>query len=277
MHVVFWSPAKGCTGTTSSLTAAALMAAFRYEKKVLLTQAHYRNRDLEEILLGSYQKEEIYRDIGIDAILRLIRTGNLLENNDTKNLIMNFILSSGKGDVNLLPGTSKEYNKAAEEEMLAYLPFLYGYLKESYDIIFTDAPCGNNPLSKMLFEKADILVVCLNQNKAVLKGCLMQYPFPPEKTIFLLGAYQSASVNTIKNLENSYKELKGRLYAVPYHTAYMDALSEQKCQEFFLKRLAFKNKADLSEFFHQVSQLTEKLFEKPLEKSFDKGGMGLAT
>ncbi|SHO47034.1 hypothetical protein SAMN02745217_01372 [Anaerocolumna xylanovorans DSM 12503] len=247
------------------------MAAYRYEKKVLLTQTHYHNREMEEVLLGGVQKEELYRDIGIDAILRLIRTGNFIANSDTESLIRNFILSVGKGGVNLLPGTSGEYSKALEGDMSAYLPYLYGSLKGSYDMIFTDAVSGDNPVSRMLWKEADILAVTLSQNKAVIKECLLQYQFPFEKTVFLIGSYQKASVNTIKNLEKTYQELKGRLYAVPYHTSYMDVLSEGMCQELFLKSLAFKNKAGLTEFFSYVSKLTEML----LDKASDEGGAGL--
>lgn len=271
MHVVFWSPAAGQTGTTSSLTAAALMAAYRYDRKVLLMQTHYQNRDLEEILLGGGQKEEIYRDIGLDAILRLIRTGNLTESSNTKILIKNFILSLGRGGINLLPGTSKGYGKSLEEDMKTYLPFIYRSLKDSYDIIFTDAVCGDNPVSSMLWREADVLIVSINQNKRLIKECFLQYQFPLEKTVFLIGSYQNASVNNMKNLEKTYEKLKGRLYAIPQHTAYMDAVSERRCQEFFLKGLAFKNRGNLSDFFHHVSKLTEMLIDKAL----DKGGLGL--
>lgn len=249
------------------------MAAYRYEKTILLTQTHYQNRDLEEILLGGMQREELYRGIGIDAILRLIRTGNFTANSDTKSLIKNFVLSLGRGGVNLLPGTLMEYSKALEDEMAASLPYLCRSLKGSCDIIITDTISGDNTVSRALWKEADILAVTLIQNKTVIKRCLSQYRFPLEKTIFLIGKYQSASVNTVKYLERTYEELKGRLYAVPYHTSYMDALSEGTCMEFFLKSLAFKNKAGLTEFFSCVSQLAEMIFSKvPGE-----GGTGIDT
>jgi len=271
MHAVFWSPVAGKTGTSASLMAIALLAAYKYEKKVLLTQTHYGSSDLEECLLGRRPKKELLQDIGLDAFLRLIRTGNIKDG--SINLLKDYTLDLGKGRLHLLPGTLKGYSKTLEEELLTYLPVLYQYIYNDYDMIFTDVSHGCNPLSTMLWEEADLLVVTLSQNKGMIENSLIQYQFPLKKTIFLIGSYHKDSIVCLRNLEKTYKELKGRLYTIPYHTAFMDAISEGKCQEMFLKNLTIRNKTDKSEFFEMLSKVTELL----ITKAADKGGTGFGT
>lgn len=270
MHAVFWSPVAGKTGTTASLMATALLAAYKYEKKVLLTQTHYGSSDLEERLLGRKPKKELLQDIGLDAILRLIRTGNIKEGTNT---LKDYTLDLGKGGLHLLPGTLKVYSKTLEEELLTYLPVLYQYLHKDYDMIFTDASHRCNPVSTMLWEEADLLVVTLSQNKDMIENSLIQYQFPLKKTIFLIGSYHRDSIICPRNLEKTYKELNGRLYTIPYYTAFMDATSEGKCQEMFLKNLTIRNKTDKSNFFERLSKVTELL----ITKAADKGGTGFGT
>ncbi len=273
MHVVFWSPVAGKTGATASLMAAALLAVYKYEKKVFLTQTHYGSSDLENRLFGREPKKELLQDIGMDAIFRLIRTGNMKQGESAHNFLKDYILSIGKGGLHLLPGTLKGYREALEEEMVTYLPIVYQCLNDSYDMMFTDTAHGCNPVSAMLWEEADVLVVTLSQNKDMIEKCLSHYQFPRKKTVFLIGGYQRDSIMNSKNLEKTYKELKGKLYTVPYQTAFMDAISESRCQEMFLKNLTLRNKADKGEFFDTVSKMTEML----ISKAIDKGGTGLDT
>lgn len=251
MHIVYWSPVAGQTGTTASLLAAVLMAACTKQQKVLLTQTHYNNRDMEEILLGGKTEKDIYQDIGLDALFRLMRTGNLMDSHK------NFVLSLLKEKLDILPGTEKEKNNVTEEEMIAYLPELYGVFENYYDFVFTDAVQGNDRVSKSLMEKADLVVVTLNQNKAVIEKCLKNYQLTLEKTVFILGSYCSTSAYNQRNLERKYKEFRGRLYTLPFCEAFQDASSNCELITFFLNNMTLKNRGKAEGFFDSVAEITD--------------------
>ncbi len=271
MHVVFWSPVTGQTGTTSSLAAIALTAAYQSKKKVLLTQTHYGNRELEEILLGSNQTDEIYQNIGLDSLVRLIRTHNLTVGTEAVQIMKDYIMSLGKGGIDLLCGTRNHYG-AGQEELLEYLPFIYNSLEKEYDLILTDTSFGNNRLSQHLWKEADILAVTLNQNISVIRNTLKEYQFPLEKTIFILNNYHSSSAYNLRTLEKHYKDFKGRLYAIPHLTAYMDAVSDRDLINFYLKHMSLSKTGERKAFFQRVFKLTEVLLREQ-----DKGGKGYVT
>lgn len=262
MHAVFWSPVTGQTGTTSSLAAIALTGSYRCKKKVLLTQTHFGNQELEEIILGGKQGEEIYQNIGLDALLRLVRTNNLTDGIDVTQIMKDYIISLGKVGLDLLCGTRKEFRTVLEEEMVMYLPFLYHRLDDDYDLILTDTAFGKNRLSQSLWNEADLLVVTLNQNISVIRNTLMEYQFPLEKTIFILGNYQKNSVYNKRNLEKQYKELRGRLYDVPSLVAFMDSISNRELISFYLKNMTLRSEGEREEFFQAVFKVTEVLIKE---------------
>jgi CO dehydrogenase nickel-insertion accessory protein CooC1 len=272
MHVVFWSPVTGQTGATSSLAAIALTAVYRSKKKVLLTQSHFGNRELEEVLLGSNQTDEIYHNIGVDALIRLIRTQNLTDGAEAAQIMKDYIMNLGKGGLDLLCGTRNHYGVELEEELVKYLPFIYNRLKEEYDLVLTDSSSGNNRLSQSLWKEADILVVTLNQNITVIRNTLKEYQFPLGKTIFLLNNYQSSSAYNLRNLEKHYNEFKGRLYEIPHLTAFMDAVSDRDLINFYLKNMTLSKQGEREAFFQKVFKLTEVLLREK-----DRGGKGYVT
>ncbi|WOO36111.1 hypothetical protein R2R35_20275 [Anaerocolumna sp. AGMB13020] len=268
MHVVFWSPVTGQTGTTSSLAAIALSAVYQSKKRVLLTQTHYGSRELEELLLGSNQREEIYQNIGLDSLIRLIRTHSQTLGTEAVQIMKDYIMSLGKGGIDLLCGTRKP-EETEQEELLKYLPFIYSRLEEEYDLILTDTSFGNNRLSQQLWMEADILAVTLNQNVSIIRSTLKEYQFPLEKTIFILNNYHRDSAYNLRNLEKQYKELKGRLYAIPHLTAFMDAVSDRDLIDFYLKNMSISKQGEREAFFLRVIKLTEVLL-----KERGRGGKG---
>lgn len=255
MHIVFWSPIAGQTGTTSSMLAIALAAAYHFEKRVILTQVHPNNRNMEGILLGGKQQENLYCDIGMDALLRLMRTGNKAE-------VKDFALGIGREGLDILPGIQKGPAEPGEEDLLKHLPFLYRVMDESYEMIFTDAGAGKGKIFEMLIKEADILAVTLNQNKSVIERCLEEYPLPLDKTIFIVGKYCNTSAWDLKRLEKSYRQLKGRLYAIPFYDACLDAISDNKIISFFLKNMALNNRSKGKEYLDAVVKIAGSLAGK---------------
>ncbi len=180
-------------------------------------------------------------------------------------------MSLGKGGIDLLCGT-RNYYGAEQEELLKYLPFLYSRLEAEYDLILTDTSFGNNRLSQQLWIEADILAVTLNQNISVIRNTLKEYQFPLEKTIFILNNYHGSSAYNLRTLEKHFKNFKGRLYAIPHLTAFMDAVSDRDLINFYLKNMSLRRPGEREAFFQRVFKLTEVLL-----KEQDKGGKRYVT
>ncbi|SRR6056297_1950303 len=280
MHIVFWSNVHGQCGVTSNLAAMALELTLNYRYKVLMFHNEFDKSSLDEIFLDHGTLENVNDnmfDIGIDALMRYCKYNALNQDN-----FKNYTTTILKNKLDLLQGTAMNNRESFYSALGQMEDYILNSALEYYDFIFSDATAGNQ-YSKSLLERADVIVVNLNQNKQVISNFFETsvYKDYQEKCFFLLGNYNQASKFNRKNLirqydfnqKNSFRKLLGKndcLGTIPYNVNYLDALNDGKVTDYFLLSPS-KNRKD--SFFKSVKNSVEMLL-KYLEINLELVSLG---
>jgi hypothetical protein len=278
MHIVFWSNVHGQCGVTSNLAAMALELTLNYRYKVLMLHNEFNNPSLDEIFLEQSTLENVNDnmfDIGIDALMRYCKYNALNQEN-----FKNYTTTILKNKLDLLQGTAMTNRESFYSELGHMEDHILNRALEYYDFVFSDATAGDS-YSQSLLERADIIVVNLNQNKQVVRDFFEHdvYKMYQEKCFFLLGKYDALSKYNRKNLvrqfdfnqKNNIKKLLGksdRLGIVPYNTGYLDAMNDGKATDFFLLDSRNARKEGKEGFFYGVQSSVEMLLRQ-LEINLD--------
>lgn len=224
LKVVFWSPVHGQCRTTSNLIAAAICTTLMDGGNNAVLETHFQWGQLEGGLLGKKERVagEFFQDIGIDVLTRTIRSESL--NKDT---IMNSSISLLNGRLNFISGTNKLNKEHYYEKLTPALSGIIKGIEEFHDIVFIDTNAGfYDPLTKKLLEYADLIVINLCQNAAILEHIFTQDIFKGKEIFYIIGGYDIHSRYSITNIRRKYRQIqKDQIGAIHYNTSYMDALS----------------------------------------------------
>ena len=232
MKIAFWSPLHG-TGTTSSMLAVAIAYAELENKKVLLTQTHYNLNNLEQPLIGDVGEEDFFRDIGIDAVLRHFKSGNI-----TKDQISDCTIQVGQS-LYLLAGTRNSSREGYESSMVkGMLSHIFREVEKYYDIVFIDTNSGENEYSLSVSEECDAVVILLDQNLYMLDSFFENDILKNKNLFYLFADYDSESKYSLKNLSHKYKKINKYNSARIMHSAqFSDAISDKKVFKFITEDL----------------------------------------
>ena len=227
MKIAFWSPLHG-TGTTSSMLAVAIAYGVSENKKVLLTQTHYNLNNLEKPLIGDVGEEDFYRDIGIDALLRHFKSGNI-----TKDQISDCTIQVGES-LYLLAGTRNSSREGYESSMVkGMLSHIFNEVEKYYDIVFIDINSGENEYSLSVNEECDAVVVLLDQNLYMLDSFFEADNLKNKNVFYLFADYDTKSKYSLKNISRKYKKITKYNSARLWHSAqFSDAISDKKVFRF---------------------------------------------
>lgn len=256
--VVFWSPVAGQAGTTTSLLAAAACLGMEYSTR-LLVLGHLQS-GYAALERGFYYSSAIRdngggSDMGIDALLRLLQTRKL-----EPGLFRNYTLPLLRDRLDLLPGSGKSDTEAVffEEGVLASL---LATARQAYDLVFMDGGSGYTSLwTNVLQAQADILVVCLPQNRLVLEQYFHSSNPPGRsetKKLLVFGQYDSQSALTVKNILRQFRQQKPA-YPIPHHSGWLDAVQHGDAIPFMFRNRQTTQPANRF-FMQQVRQLAQAL------------------
>lgn len=257
MKVLFWSPLHGQAGTTSNIIAASLITGMEYRKKILLTQTQFDFNNLEAPIVGTNSNntasKEYFRDVGIDSLTRYFKACKI--NYET---VENCCISIDHTNMLLLPGTSKINRETFEYETENVVPSLLKSIEEVYGIVMADISSGQNSLSLKLMANADLTVVNLSQNMAMMEQYFKNNaPNMPKKVFYLFGNYDCRSkynINNIRRKYHNYINVKNS-GVMPYCTGYLDAQCDGKVVDFMRDNLSCK-KTDENHYFIQKAKST---------------------
>jgi hypothetical protein len=283
MHIVFWSSVHGQCGVTSNLAAMALELTLNYRYKVLMLHNEFNNSSLDEIFLDQSTLENVNDnmfDIGVDALMRYCKYNAL-----TQESFQNYTTTILKNKLDLLQGTAMTNRESFYSELSVMEDHILNSALDYYDFVFSDATAGEN-YSESLLERADVIIVNLNQNKQVIRDFFKHsvYKTYREKCFFLIGNYNDDSKYNRKNLirqfdfnqKNNFKKLMGKndsLGMIPYDVNYLDALNDGKVADHFLLGSRKDKKNSKNNFFETVEK-SVKMFLKHLEINLDLVRLG---
>lgn len=201
----------------------------------MVTQTHFNLNNLEASLISISQSisKEYFLDVGIDALVRNIKSSPLDED-----ILENSSISLLNKKLNLLPGTFKNNRDIYEADISKTIYGILHAVASYYDIVFIDTNSGSNDLTMKILQNADFIIVNLSQNKYIIEDYSSNYQLNPDKIFYLIGNYDRNSRYNLNNIQKNYRWLKNNNTAViPYNTEYMDAQSDGQVIPFMIHNL----------------------------------------
>ncbi|MDF1616896.1 hypothetical protein [Petrocella sp. FN5] len=277
MQIAFWSPNHGQTGTTSTAVAMACMSALLYNFKILIAHSHFERSTLE----GCFMKEKVHHqedlldfsDNGLDALKRLAKNGRL-----ASGMICDYTISLlANRRLDLLQGT-KTSKPIDTQETLTLLSQIFAVANMEYDLTMIDVPSGtHHKLTQKIIKNSDLVVVCLNQNKALMDTFFSNKSYASllsEKTVlYNIGMYNKESRSTLKNLAKTYG--MDNMMCMPYDIGFMDACNSSRILDFLMRHLSMNSKNRHKNLLQHLERNCEVMI-KQLEKTKQEASIDYA-
>lgn len=229
MKIAFWGNLHGQVATTSNMLAIAIYSCIKKNREIALLQSHYSLNNLEFPLLGPIEKDGVYEDTGIDALLRDSKSGLL-------DMIKDDAISLLDKRCSLYMGTTKTSQEVYEKDMLENIGQILTQVDKAHDITFIDVASGHGILSNLILQQADIIAVNLCQNEYVLKEFFKTWEYR-NKSIYVIGRYDMNSMLNKKNLCRMYKLSKKDTATIEYNVEFMDAFNHGELIDFIMKNV----------------------------------------
>lgn len=276
--ISFWNPTSVAqTGTTATMVAVANSIATRYPKhKILLTQTHFSNMELETSYfnmdrMASKGNLDDITDTGIDALERLLRSNKISPESIQ-------IYSKPKGtSIEVLYGSFKA-DQDSFGRVLETMPFMLEYAVQCYDMVFVDLTKGTSVKEvNEILQKSDIIVVTMNQDKEVLRDMLKQFEtlkILQEKPIIpVFSRYDRYLAYNARNILRTFnfKFDKREVYTVPYNSQFFDACNDGRALEFFVENINADVATDRNGYFiSEVANISDRVISLLGSKLSDK-------
>ncbi|OMF45629.1 MULTISPECIES: hypothetical protein [Paenibacillus] len=224
--ILFWSPIKGASGSSSLAAAIAITIGNLYRGRLLLTHLGRKYTGIESGLpIQEYGMDDPTLQLqegGWDAAARLVLRGTLSKEN-----IRNYTTPVLEHALDVLEGTSS-FGAAPPLLSPGLVRAVMDTANQYYDLTLIDAGSGAGwgAVQHEACARAKLAVLSLTQNMRELDAYfesvspLSTYSSLP--LLIVLGKYDVHSQVNETNIRRRYG-YKGALYTVPYSTEFMDA------------------------------------------------------
>lgn len=239
MLVAFWGPAAGQTSTSSSMIAVAALLALDYPLKIAITH----NQQGETVMEKSFSKLRFGTGMrgtsgGLDAILRLSECDLL-----TPITLRDHTESILKERLDLIAGAQS----GEGESFTRALPRIIHAALRYYDILFFDLGAGyGNAVTEQVLKQADLVVVTLNQNEALLDKYFASVArianHGKGKRLFCVGSYEPASRLSLNRMMKNYRMTSKEIVAIPRSVRYMDAMNDGNILDYILRAMSVRKR-----------------------------------
>lgn len=275
MKIVFWSPLHGQTCTTSALISMAMSIALQQKGiKTVVVQSHFSMNQMDYAFLGDSAKKNALIRRGLDALFDASKSGDF-----SKETVLSCLVDI-TDNLQLVTAASQVNEGVYAVQMNSMFGGVINALDKYFELTFVDVNAGYSKTSVEIRDKADILVVCLNQNQAALADFFDNYyaevtkVIAPSRIFYLFGNYSLSSKNTMRNLAKKYRQLKPtHCGAIIHNPNFMDAVSEGEVLRFFKKNVMC-DKFDVNyPFVSNLDAAASKLLALVRKCSTQRGGM----
>jgi len=259
MIVVFWSPFPGQSGTTTSLLAAATCMGLEYSASLLLLGLlHEEDEAVQRAFYPPENNPSPLPDIGMDALLRLLQNRKL----ETR-MLRDYAQPLLRERLDVLPGSVKP--SAGFADLAArWLEPLLDTAKRAYDLVLLDGGSGTAPGWRVeLRSRADLLVVCLPQNRFLLERFFESSEgakLSEQKAMLVFGQFDQASSLTVNNLQRRFR-WQQPAFPVAHNTGWMDAVQHGEAIPYWFRNRKTSRQHENHRFVRQVRALTQALIE----------------
>lgn len=236
MKIAFWSNARGRAGTTSNLACLSTVGALESPGRNILLENHCNLTNLGEAFIkkqwGGMVQEEIYyySQIGLDSLLRRLHS-KIFDMDMVKQASVP-LLNQQMYYVPQSHITNKEF---FEYELNQVIHRLFEVLEDFGEYVYIDTAGGGYLSTKLILEAADVVVVNLSQEQAVLDDYFEKYDSLDCKAVYLIGNYNADSKFNLSNITRKYRIKKDKIGVVPHNAELKDALSDGSLIKFITR------------------------------------------
>lgn len=258
MLAAFWSTHHGQTCTTTNAAAVACAYAILHRDKLLLAHTHTRRSTLEACLLDAQALRERdagdFANHGMDALLRLSRSARLRDDS-----VPDYTWSLlREHQFDLLPGTTKD--ALTKEDTVERIGEVFACAVRSYDTVLVDVHSGTDAIaSEAMLRAADLCLICLNQNRALLESSLGEgdalQGLSGRPVRYLVSRYDREVSPSTGDIARRYGLRPEHVVAVPYSAGLMKACNAGRLYEFVLRHLEDRRSPEktLMDAFREVA------------------------
>lgn len=268
MKIVFWSPVAGQGCTTSAMLSIATYIALAQRKRVAMISGNFTNHGMQTPFTG-FSKEEalmgVASTLGMDALFRDAKGDRL-----TKSGLQNAALSlTDKLSLYLCPSSSKI--AVMESTFKDTCEDIIGELDRVNDYTMIETRGGVTALNQKILGTADIIVICFNQNQAVMETYFNKYHFKGDRIFYVIGNYDRNQIVSMKNVRKYFKVIKSSNSGViPHCSGFSDAMNQGKLLQWMSVNKECKSPDINFPYVKEVNLITTKLFAMASAK---KGGV----
>lgn len=256
--VTFWSPYIGQAKVTSSLCAIVAMFGIQHpELSVAVSHVNQDSMELEEKLDQRNDmrvKWELYQKTGV-AALKL----NYQQAIPTSEKIRRSAIPLKMKSLYLYPFTEQKMD-------LLTVRLLTETLKNEFDVVFLDLESGQRENSRCLMKKADLVVIVLPQSPVYWASFVQQdMSFLDGKQVCVLlgGCLENSKYGRKYYSRKKYvKEGMELVGTIPMNAGFLDAMSEGRTLDYFLRNQLVRRKEENYEFIVQTKEAAEHIRKK---------------
>ncbi len=294
MKIAFWSSARRSIGVTSNLACVSIAMAFESSCKTVLLENHYQKNPLENMLIHRREKSlnrnavSFSRYKGLEHIINQLweeqgrgRFYYSEVQNDNRQEERWALHDLHQKEIKLFYKKNEKLIKEASVEILInslyYLPignqfnqFIFDYTLNDNILkilwasehfapyTFIDTSNENNLSSKIILEKADIVVVTLMPEQDVIEQFFRNYSSLLSKCIILLNGLKNGFPQ-IKSISSKYSFHLSKIIQVPYNMEYSQAIGQGTVVEFMMRNYKCKSGHPNYPFIDSIRHITSVL------------------
>lgn len=240
MLIAFWSNVSSSIGITTNLACIASFYAMRYNRQVILFENHMPRGDglaralipKKEEWFSVVKEEPYYYDVrGMEQLLKILRAGYEPETIDQ------IAISLLGGRLKYLPLSEQINAEIYEYELNHVIEKLLEELQKQADMVMVDTQKTGNLSTKVILDRADLVVVNVRQEPEQIDDFLMHYKGIQHKSVFLLSRYQDESLYNRVNLARMYDLDPDQIWAIPDYPLIPYLCEQGAVADFMLKHI----------------------------------------
>ncbi len=272
MKIAFWSNDNDVCQVSANMAAVSVASVIRYPYTVIAMENRLCNNNLGKAYLGINHAEAFhepgtgyYDGGGIEGLMRKIYRG--LCHPDILEAYVKEVISE---HLYYIPQSKVIHGEVFDYELEGCIhPFL-DMMEEFADISFIDTASKNNLSTKVILEKADLIVVNLCQRQGILEDFFLNYSSLIPRAVFIMSNYDSHNALTLKRISCTYELPWDRIIAIPYNPLYHNAFMNGNVVEYISWNYSCLQDNPNFLFIHSLKKAAHMIIKKAAGSVKDK-------
>lgn len=247
MKIVFWSNCPQ-SDVTSNMTAVGIMFSILFPSKVMMMTNHCNYGNLGRALLGSCYEEVLREESGYYSGTRNRHTIKRIEAVPNRHDIPKDAENLSEDGLYYFAQGKLFNNEIYELRILDDLNHFFGYFNENEYYVFIDTKSQDSISTVRLLESADIVVVNLRQDEAMMRDFFKKYSAIAGKTFFIISEYRKRKGCSKNKFINAFSIHPNCVAVIPYVPEFSPMIGDGRITEYVMKN--HNCKKDSREYYY---------------------------